>query len=453
MSTGSATSGPVIAERPAPPEHGAERDPVAVIGAGLSGLVACGELKRRGVPFVCFEQGSGLGGVWRKHRDVVTVTCREAMNLDALPMPPGTPDFPTGEHIVSYAESYADAFELRGHIVTGASIAGIALEPDGRWSVTHSDGRRSLHRSVVLATGRIGPPVWPALEGEFGGRLVHSGDYRDGTEFEGRRVVVIGFGNSAVDVATDVARHARTTYLAIRSGAWVVPRYFCGRPLDKASGPFVTRLPMWLRWPVYRALLWAIHGNMEAYGLPTPAQRPGTRPLTVSDELIHRLGAGQITPKPAVIGVRGDRVEFADGSSVEADAVICGTGYRIQVPLLDDWLAARGSSLDGLWCNVAPPGVPNLYVVGTMVAFGAIPPLAEAQAALVAELIGGSGAPPPERDMRREIARERRRRRRYARDTREWMVGETPAYLSHLRRARAAAKRRARRTRKATVRA
>jgi hypothetical protein len=441
MSAGSVTSGPVNTERPALPDD--QRDPVAVVGAGVSGLVACGELERRGIPYVCFEKDSGLGGVWRRYRDVVTVTCRDAMELDALPMPPGTPDFPRGEHIVRYMEDYADSFGLREHIVTGASIASLELEADGRWRVVRPDGTSSLHRAVILGTGRIGEPSWPDLEGSFDGRFLHSGDYRDGSEFEGKRVVVIGFGNSAVDVACDVARHAETTYLAIRTGTWVVPRYFCGRPLDKASGPVLARVPMALRWPVYRALLWAIHGRMEAYGLPAPAEKPGTRPLTVSDELIHRIGAGQVTPKAAATALRGDRVEFADGSSVEADAVICGTGYRIEVPLLEDHLAARGLTLDGLWCNVSPPEVPNLYVVGTMVAFGAIPPLAEAQAALVAELIDGSGEPPPDAVKRREIAEERKRRRRYAGETREWMVGETPEYLRLLRKARAEARRRA----------
>ena len=443
MSAGSVTSGPTGTERPGRRDDGAGADPVAVVGAGISGLVACGELKRRGVPFVCFERDSGLGGVWRGYRDVITVTCRDAMELDALPMPPGTPDFPRGDHLVRYMEEYADRYELHDRIVTGTSIERIDPEPDGRWRLTHADGQVTLHRSVVLATGRIGPPTWPSIEGSFDGRFLHTGDYTDAAEFEGQRVVVIGFGNSAVDAACDVARKAGTTYLAIRTGAWVVPRYFCGRPLDKASGPILTRVPMALRWPAYRALLWAIHGRMEAYGLPKPVHRPGTRPLTVSDELIHRIGAGQVTPKPAVTALRGDRVEFADGSSVEADAVICGTGYRIEVPLLEEHLARRGSSLEGLWCNVVPPEVPNLYVVGTMVAFGAIPPLAEAQAALVAELISGAGTPPPERVKRREIAQEQKRRRRYAGETREWMVGETPAYLSRLRRARAAARRRA----------
>jgi hypothetical protein len=437
------TGGPDISARPGPPEDGAGRDPVAVIGAGVSGLVACGELERRGIPYVCFEKGEGLGGVWRRYRDVVTVTCRDAMELEALPMPPGTPDFPTGDHIIRYMEDYADAFELRDRIVHGVSIASLDREPDGRWRAVHSDGTSTLHRAVILATGRIGEPAWPELEGSFDGRFLHSGDYRDGSEFEGKRVVVIGFGNSAVDVACDVARYASTTHLAIRTGTWVVPRYFAGRPLDKASGPIVTRVPMALRWPIYRALLWAIHGNMEAYGLPAPDAKPGTRPLTVSDELIHRIGAGQVTPAAAAVALRGDRVEFADGSSVEADAVICGTGYRIEVPLLEDYLAGRGLTLDGLWLNVSPPEVEDLYVVGTMVAFGAIPPLAEAQAALVAELIGGAGEPPPERVKRREIAQERRRRRRYSGDTAQWMVGETPAYLRRLRKARSAARRRA----------
>lgn len=431
MSDASAIDGTSTATR-VPPEP----ETVAVIGAGLSGLVACAELRHRGLACVCFEREPELGGVWRRHRDVVSVTSREAMGLDALPLPAGTPDFPTGRHLVDWMEEYADEYSLREHIRFDTPVAALARE-EGRWRVTLEDGETSTHRAVVVATGRIGPPTWPDLPGEFDGRMLHVGELDDPGELAGRRVAVIGFGNSAVDAACQISRHAETTYLAVRTGAWVVPRFFSGRPLDKASGPLLTRVPLWARWPFYRTLLYLIQGSMESYGLPAPREKPGRRPLTVSDELLPRIGAGQVVPVAAVEAFEGEALRLADGGRIEADAVVCATGYDVSIPLLDAVLADLGVPLRGhLWHNFLHPRIPDLYVLGAMVAFGAIPPLVEAQARLVANLISGYGALPSREDVRRDLDRDVARRARYAQGpTREWMVGETPAFLARLRRA------------------
>lgn len=430
MSRGSATAG-TSAIKSKPPEA----DTVAVIGAGLSGLVVGRELRHRGVPYVCYEREPELGGVWRHHPDVVTVTCRDAMELSAFPMASDMPHFPNGEALVRHMNTYADEFSLRDQIRTSTAVAELTPQTDGRWRVTLEDGEVTEHRAVVLSTGRIGSPTWPELDGTFNGRLVHAGDRPDPAEFRDQRVVVIGFGNSAVDLACDVSRYANKTYLAIRTGAWVVPRYFCGRPLDNASGPVVTRIPMLFRWPIYRALLYTIQGNMESFGLPTPAEKPGRRPLTVSDELLPRLGAGQLSPVPPIAALDGDEVEFKDGRRIVADAVICATGYSVELPLLEETLAARSLTLD-LWHNMLHPDLPNLYIVGTIVAFGAIPPIVEAQARLAANLISGYSALPTRSEARREVAAEHRRRGRYAPGpTQNWMVGETPACLRRLKKA------------------
>lgn len=433
MSRGSASAGTVSRKR-LPLES---QDTVAVIGAGLSGLIACRELRHRGVPCVCFERDSDIGGVWRQHPDVVTVTCREAMQLAAFPMPPDMPDFPNGERLVRHMNTYADEFGLREHIRLNTSVAGLAREPGGRWRVTLETGQSSTHRAVILASGRIGEPIWPDFNGSFAGRILHAGEFTDPGELAGQRVIVIGFGNSAVDIACEVSRHARQTYLSIRTGGWVVPRYFAGRPLDKASGPLVTRIPMLVRWPFYRALLYTIQGNMQSYGLPRPLEKAGSRPLTVSDELLPRIGAGMITPVSGIAELYDGGVELTDGRRIVADTVIAATGYGISLPLLDDTLAEQQLLLDELWHNMLHPRLQNLYVIGAMVAFGAIPPLVEAQAALAAELISGYGLAPSGAQIARDVARERVRQRRYAPGlTRKWMVGETPACLQRLTRAR-----------------
>jgi cation diffusion facilitator CzcD-associated flavoprotein CzcO len=417
-----------------------DEDSVAVIGAGLSGLVACRELRHRGVSCVCFESEQEIGGVWRQHPDVVTVTCRDAMALDAFPMPPDMPEFPNGRALVAHLGTYAEEFDLHEDIRLGCAVTNLSLLDDGRWEVQLAGGERSVHRAVILATGRIGEPEMPAFQGSFDGALMHVGELEDMASFADQRVIVVGFGNSAADVACDVSRHARTTYLSIRSGGWVVPRFFAGRPLDKASGPLVARIPMRLRMPFYRALLYALHGTPESFGLPRPVERLGSKPLTVSDELLPAIGAGRITPVGTIAKLHGREVELRDGRLLVADAIICATGYRIEVPLLDDVLAERALLLEDLWHNMVHLKIENLYVLGAMVAFGAIPPLVEAQARLAADLISGYGRLPADEQLERDLGRERFRRNRFAPSvTRKWMVGETAACLQRLERARAQA--------------
>ena len=232
----------------------------------------------------------------------------------------------------------------------------------------------------MVANGHHREPRWPSppFPGEFSGRQMHAHDYVGPDGFEGASVVVLGMGNSAMDIAVELSGVAANVYLASRRGAHIVPKFALGRPIDS----FNTALPV--PWAVKRAFFSLIVrgtiGRPEDVGLPKPDHRLGEAHPTVSQRITERVRAGAVTPKPNIEGFAGDRVRFTDGSEVVADAVVYCTGYNVSFPFLDaDVFSAVDNRVD-LFHQVFAPDVANLAFIGLVQPFGALMPVAEAQA-------------------------------------------------------------------------
>ena len=325
---------------------------VCVIGAGSSGIAACQVLNARRIPFDCFEKGSQVGGNWRfendngqssAYRSLHINSSRKLMAFKTFPMPEDYPDYPSHSHIAAYFDDYVDHFGLREKIRFRTEV--ISCEPvEGGWDVTveDDDGKResTRYRAVLVANGHHWDPRWPepAFPGaeEFAGEQMHVHHYRESEVLEGKRVLVLGIGNSAVDIAVESSRIAEKTFLAMRRGAYVIPKYLNGKPVDEAAPPFTSRLPLSVqRFFMGRALNMAA-GSMASYGLPEPDHKLLEAHPTVSSELLPRLGHGDIAVKPNIDRFTGGRtVRFADGSEEEIDLVVYCTGYKITFPFLD----------------------------------------------------------------------------------------------------------------------
>jgi len=424
---------------------------VCIIGAGSSGIAACQVLHSRGIAFDCFEKGSGVGGNWRydndngmssAYRSLFINTSREMMEYASYPMPRDYPDYPHHTQIARYFDDYVDHFGFRELIRFRTEVTGVAPADGGAWRVELDDGSSHLYDAVLVANGhhwdpKEPDPPFPGQE-TFAGETLHSHWYREPDErFVDRNVLVLGIGNSATDIAVETSRHSRMTYLSMRRGAHVLPKYIAGTPTDQLGPAWMSRLPFAVtRWLFMRELR-HVQGPMENYGLPTPDHKLGEAHPTISAELLPRIGHGRIAVKPNIERIAGSTVQFVDSSTIEIDTIVWCTGYRITFPFLDRSVFAADDNHVPLYRRVVPPERRGLYFIGLVQPLGAIMPIAERQSEWVADLLEGRAALPEPGRMRREIEREERAmRRRYVASTRHTIQVDYQPYMRTIQRER-----------------
>jgi hypothetical protein len=304
------------------------------------------------------------------------------------------------------------------------------------------------YEHVVVANGHHWDPRWPepGFPGSetFPGTQLHAHYYRTPDVFEGKRVVVLGIGNSATDIAVESSRVAAETHLAMRRGAYVIPKYMFGVPTDHLTSSPLARGPFALQKIGMRAMLRVAVGRMTDYGLPQPDHDVLEAHPTVSADLLTRLGHGDISVKSNIDRFEGAKVFFTDGSAVEADVVVYCTGYKVSFPFLDDTVVRTEDNHIDLYRRVVSPDRPGLYFVGLIQPLGAVMPLAEAQAQWVADLVDGEVTLPSPEQMRAQIASyDAAVRRRYVASKRHTIQVDVHGYLAELAR-----ERRSRRTRR-----
>jgi thioredoxin reductase len=427
---------------------------VCIIGAGSSGIVAAQVLDARGVPFDCFEKGSQIGGNWRyendngmssAYRSLHINTSRRVMAFKSLPMPDHFPDYPDHFQMAAYFDEFADHFGLREKITFRTEVT--KVEPaDGEWAVTTKGEKggenTERYRAVLVANGHHWDPRWPepAFPGseEFEGEQVHAHHYREADILRGKRVLVLGLGNSACDIAVESSRIAAKTFLAVRRGAYVIPKYMNGKPIDETTTPLISRLPLSVQRFFAMKGLEIAAGEMTTYGLPEPDHKLFEAHPTVSSELLPRLGHGDITVKPNIDRFSGGRtIRFVDGSEEEIDLVVYCTGYKITFPFFDPKVFAAPDNRMPLFRRVVSVERSGLYFVGFIQPLGPIMPLAEAQCEWIADLLTGRAALPSAGEMKREIASEERKQaKRFVTSKRHTVEVDFHPYLREIRRER-----------------
>jgi cation diffusion facilitator CzcD-associated flavoprotein CzcO len=415
-----------------------------VIGAGSSGIAAAKALHERGIEFDCFEKSNRVGGNWvfgnkngmsAAYRDLFINTSRPRMEFTDYAMPESYPDFPHHTHIAAYFDKYVDHFGFRQKITFETGVEHATRDADGLWSVELDSGEVRRYEALLVANGHHWNPRWPEppLPGSegFTGEQLHAHSYRENSIFAGKRAVVLGMGNSAMDIAVEASYVAERTYLAARQGVWIVPKYIFGKPVDQLRND--PRVPFKIRQRVTQALIRSYAGPPERYGLPKPNHRFGEAHPTVSGRILDRIQHGTITPKPNIASFDGASVRFVDGSEVEADVVVYCTGYKITFPFFDeDFISAPDNRIE-LFRRVFHPDVPNLFFIGLLQPLGAIMPLAEAQGAWVGDYLLGDYAPPDATRMRADIrADQSAMRARYVASKRHTIQVDFDDYLHAL---------------------
>lgn len=417
---------------------------VAVIGAGSSGIAAVKALAGQGLDVTCFEASDRIGGNWvfgnrngmsAAYRDLHINTSRQRMEYSDFPMPASYPDYPHHTEIAAYFEAYVDHFGFRERIRFETPVTDAARLADGRWELTLGDGGVERFDSLVVANGHHWNPRWPepAFPGSdtFTGVQMHAHAYVDNTDFRGKDVVVLGIGNSAVDIAVEASYVADHTYLAARRGAWIMPKYMFGRPTDQLKND--PRVPFKIRQKAMHRLTKAYIGAPEKYGLPKPDHQFGEAHPTVSGRILDRIQHGRVTPKPNIDRLDGDEVVFADGTRVHADVVVYCTGYKITFPFFDEELVAAPDNHIELFWRVFHPEIDNVFFVGLLQPLGAVMPLAEAQGDWVARHLRGEYALPDAEHLRRDIADDQAAmRKRYVSSKRHTIQVDFDDYLFRL---------------------
>lgn len=427
---------------------------ICVIGAGSSGLPVVKALADRSVPVVCFERTPNIGGLWcidNKRFGASAAYDSLHINTDTLlmeyrdfPMPKDLPAYPGHRQIHEYFEAYVARFGLRQHIRFGCEVTHCERGVDGRWNVLLADGTRECFDMLVVANGHHWDPQWPdpPPPGKFDGAQIHAHAYRNPSnpiELRGSRVAVVGLGNSAADIATELSFRscAERVFLVARRGAWVVPKWIGGTPTTRLPEP--TRRFHWVPWQVsslmVRLPLRHYAGEPTDFGLPAPDHRPLQSHPTVSQDLLSRVGHGDILVKREITAFRGPALEFDDGTVEPLDAVIWCTGYRVSFPFFDQrFFAVTGNSVP-LWNRMVKPGIDNLFFVGLYQPLGSIMQPAEFQARIIGEFALGNVALPDRATMERDIAAdERARERRYLHTRRHTMQVDVGPFMHRLRR-------------------
>jgi dimethylaniline monooxygenase (N-oxide forming) len=418
---------------------------ICIVGAGSSGVTVAKALLQRGLSFDCFERGSDIGGMWRYENDnglssayasLHIDTSRDNLGYSDFSIPETLPDLLSHRQFLAYLEDYADAFGVRRLVTFRTSVEAVEKAAGGRWNILLFTGETRSYGTVIVANGHLWDPHLPSFPGAFIGEEIHSHHYRTDGPFEGKSVLVVGLGNSAVDIAVDFCRRASEITISTRRSAWIMPKYLMGRPVDFWSRLIATRLR--LSTPTTRKIMARLIrlavGDQSRFGLKKPDHPMWREHATLSQELLSYLGHGWISVKPDIRRLDGHEVVFEDGSRKRFDAIIYATGYNIAFPFLDKALFDPQVDAGALYRRMVSLKHPTLIFAGLVQPVGPTIPLVEAQGRWLAAVLSGEVSLPDAETQRREVeAHQKYQRETYLGAARYVLEVDSRTYTAQMR--------------------
>jgi hypothetical protein len=385
-------------------QMGKESSPrVCVIGAGPSGIAAIKNLQEQGITDITvFEKNNEIGGNWiydekNSHSSVYETThiisSKRWSQFEDFPMPTIYPDYPSHRLVLDYFKSYVAHFDLSKYIRFNTNVLKVTQTEHQQWLVIFED-EQDVHEDIfdylLIANGHHWDPFMPEYPGVFSGNLMHSHQYKKASIFAGQRVLVVGGGNSACDIAVEAARVSQTTCISMRRGYHIFPKFVFGKPTDDAVAK-IKWMPSWLRQKVLSFFARILQGRYAKYKLMKPDCGPLEIHPTINTELLYFIRHGEIFTRPGITHFDGKKVYFTHGDYEEFDTVIFATGYKINFPFLDKEIADfSGSTKIPLYRKMMHPDFHNLYFIGLCQPQGCIWPLADYQSKIVARIIRGT---------------------------------------------------------------
>jgi len=379
---------------------------VAVIGAGPSGITAIKNFADQGFEVTAFERCEGVGGNWRfndpsGHSSVFETThiisSKYTSYYEDYPFPEGTSDYPSHKELLAYFNGYAEKFNLEPLIKFGTEVLSCQQLADNTWQIhwKHiATGEESVdsYDGLVVCNGHHHEPRYPDYPGEFTGEYIHSHDYKNAAPFKDKKILVIGGGNSACDVAVETARVSKSTAISWRRGYYLIPKFMFGLTTDIYAKKS-RWLPKFIRYPLMRLTLEWIQGKNEDIGLPKVENDVMATHPTVNSELYDAIRHGKVKPYSDIRNFDGKTVHFKNGLSQDFDVVIACTGFKIMHKFFDKALINFESGPVPLLHKMIPEKIKNLYFIGLFQPLGCIWPGAELQAKLAAKHLAGLWSP------------------------------------------------------------
>lgn len=390
----------------------------AVIGAGPSGLSAARALQSQGIEFVGYEASRGVGGLWdienprsTMYESAHLISSRTTTQFAEFPMQTDA-DYPSHRVLIQYFRDFADHFGLTEQFRFDTKVTAVTpvdAVDGGGWTVTSvgpstgpEPGAESSERfdSVIFANGTLAEPTLPRFRGEFTGELFHTSQYKHARQLDGKRVLIIGAGNSGCDIAVDAVHHAASVDMSVRRGYYFVPRYLFGRPSDTLNQgkPLPARIKQFIDTRVLRAFT----GDPVRFGFPKPDYKIYESHPIVNTLVLNHLGQGDLGIRADVDRFEGNTVHFRDGSSGDYDTVLLATGYTLDYPFVEREALNWTGTAPKLYLNVFPPSFNGLYVMGMIEASGIGWQGRYEQAELIASYL--AAAPTDQAEFRRTVA-------------------------------------------------
>jgi thioredoxin reductase len=378
-----------------------------VIGAGPVGLATGKAFKDAGIAYDQVDADTDVGGNWKHgvYASAHIISSKHTTEYADFPMPEDYPDFPSRQQMLAYLNSYADAFHLRENIEFGTKVLMVLPRADELYEVeivktfelcidatsgeelskAETKSEKRIYKGVAVCSGHHWQKRFPDYEGKFAGEYFHSKDYKSPAQLADKRVLVIGGGNSACDVASEAARVGRSCDLSLRRGYWFLPKTLFGKPTAES---FMKYFPVAIQRFFIKSALRVVLGKYEDYGLPKPDHKIFERHPTLNSELLHYLKHGRIKPRPDVKRFEGKNAHFVDGTSNEYDTVICGTGFYVSFPFLPkNVVEVKNGNLAMVYAGCVLEKYKNLYILGTTQPRYGFGPLVTPSSQMLAQII------------------------------------------------------------------
>ena len=350
----------------------------AVIGGGPAGLSGSKALKESGIDFDGFEMGNDFGGLWNIDNPLSTmyesahlISSKTTTEFLDFPLPDDAPDYPGHKMMYNYFVDYAKNFRLYDHYYFNTKIEKIEKYGE-KWKVTTSNPDVGtvtyIYKGIIIANGTLAKPNIPGFKGHFTGEIIHSAKYKKAAVFEGKKVLVIGAGNSGCDIVVDAVHFAKKADISVRRGYYFVPKYVFGKPSDTIGGKI--KLPRRLKQKFDNILLKWFTGDPQRFGFPKPKYKMYESHPVVNTLILHHIGQGDIKVQKNIDHFDGKRVHFKDRNSEEYDMIVLATGYKLDFPFIDKEHLNWTGMAPEMYLKIFHPEYDNLFILGMVEAAG-----------------------------------------------------------------------------------